>query len=656
MHMDQTTEAIAHFIGLFSQAVEEARLRLDYSDFKALPDAPLEQNDLLNIKINIVSPYSLEGFKPRVDYTPPPVDRFDAQVSVAIRYDPIPLYNEGQGAPAATIWGAGTPPLMAGGEAFVEYQPLGSLALYLKQQARLEDNDYLSIGGHGLHFSSVGDTDAALIALIKAASPFQPFGDLHEPGSATEIGDFILHAPHIADAFIDAIDGNDGVFVMRGESIEGKFLNGEEVDELPALDTYLPEKFSEEEGVDEAQTDFSTHATMDVEAGANLLVNEAILVNDWYGAPVLAIAGDYVHFNAISQLNVWSDNDTTSEALNGWKSLTEAPTQAFNTATIQTIDNPPPPGLENANGEPVFPAHWQVSRIDGDLMLANWIKQVSFVEDNDITVMSASGGGTEIVLGNNMVINATSLAALGNYYDLIIVGGNVYHANIICQTNILLDDDLVGTVGDFQTSGAASLSTGGNLLWNEASITQYGTMSFDTMPPSYLEALEKLGDGPGAAPQSLLSGSDFAGLTTIKVLYISGDVVDLQYVSQINVLGDADQVALAKSQSSAHADASWDISTGSNALINQASIVDGGVNSTTYTGGSVYSDELLIQAELISDDTKLYTQGADALVSEAVAFLSDDLMASPEGDADQNAPDPSTPDGGTADVMQTMLG
>jgi len=94
----------------------------------------------------------------------------------------------------------------------------------------------------------------------------------------------------------------------------------------------------------------------------------------------------------------------------------------------------------------------------------------------------------------------------------------------------------------------------------------------------------------------------------------------------------------------------------SNALINQASIVDGGVNSTTYTGGSVYSDELLIQAELISDDTNLYTQGADALVSEAVAFLSDDLMASPEGDADQNAPDPSTPDGGTADVMQTMLG
>ena len=55
----------------------------------------------------------------------------------------------------------------------------------------------------------------------------------------------------------------------------------------------------------------------------------------------------------------------------------------------------------------------------------------------------------------------------------------------------------MGTVGDFQTGGAASLSTGGNLLWNEASITQYGTMSFDTMPPSYLEALEKTGRWPG---------------------------------------------------------------------------------------------------------------------------------------------------------------
>ena len=655
MHMDQTTEAIAHFIGLFSQAIEDARLRLDYADFKALQETPLEPNELLNVRINIVSPYALEGFSPRIEYAPPPIDRFDAHLIVHVRFDPIPLELDGQSAVPA-LMGGSTPFMAADTEVFAEYQPLGSLAFYLKQQAYLEDNDYLSIGDHGLRLNPVGDADSALANLIEAASSLQPFADLEAPGSAAEIGDFIMHAPDLADAFIDTLVEGDGVFVLRGETIEGKFVNGQQVEDLPVLDAHLPTKIAEVESPDADATDFSTHSTMNVEAGANLLVNEAILVNDWYGAPVLAVAGDYVHINVISQLNVWSDNDTTSEALNGWKSLTETPTKAFNTATIRTIDNPPPAGVQNAQGDPVFPAHWQVSRIDGDLMLTNWIKQVSFVEDNDITIMSASGGGTEIVLGDNTVINASSLAELGNYYDLIIVGGNVYHANIISQTNILLDDDIVGTVGDFQTEGTATLSTSGNLLWNEASITQYGTVSFEEMPPSYLEALNQLAESTGAAPQSLLSEMDFAGVPTIRVLYISGDVVDLQYVSQTNVLGDADQVALAKSQTAENADASWDISTGSNALINQAAIVDGGVNSTTYIAGSVYSDELLIQAELISHDTGLYTKSADTLISEAVVFLSDDLVAPGEGDAGQNPSDASIPDGGTADVMQTMLG
>jgi hypothetical protein len=139
------------------------------------------------------------------------------------------------------------------------------------------------------------------------------------------------------------------------------------------------------------------------------------------------------------------------------------------------------------------------------------------------------------------------------------------------------------------------------------------------------------------------------------VLYISGDVIDLQYISQTNILGDADQVALAMDQAGAYADADWTISTGTNALINHAHIVDGGVDSTVYAGGNVYSDELLIQAELISNDSGLYMQDATALVNEAVVFLSDDLLA-PDA-ADDGAPvhDGGAPGVGSADVMQTML-
>ncbi len=657
MHLDSTTEAIAHFIGLFSQTVEEVRMRMDYVEFDPLEERAPEQNELLNININIISPYLLKDYSPRVEYTPPPTDQFREKVVSAVAHNPMALDAQSGGFGGA---GPSTDAIAfrtgAEAPAFPEYQPLGSLAWYVKQEARLEDNDYLSIGDHGLVMSQVGDPGAALAALIGAASEFQPFSHLDEPGSAEEIGDFIMHAPHLADAFADDLPDGADIFIARSEALEGQYVNGEAVEETPLLEDHLPDGLKANASEDDdAETDFSLHAKIEVEAGGNLLVNEAILVNDWYGAPVLAVAGDYVHFNTISQLNVWSDSDAVGGALEGWQSLTAQPTKAFNIATMQTIDNPRPETAGNGEGEPDFPSHWLVSRIDGDLVLANWVKQVSFVEDNDITVMSATGGGTVIELGGNLTVNVASLAELGIYYDLIIIGGNIYNANIISQTNILLDDDLVGTLEGFETSGPASLSTSGNLLWNEASITQYGTMSFEALPPSYLEAANQLEAGPGAAPGALLASEDFSGMANLKVLYISGDVVDLQYISQTNVLGDADQVALAKAGAEANVDGDWSVSTGGNALVNQAAITDGGVNATTYAGGNVYSDELLIQAELISDDTGLYTQSGDALVNEAVAFLSDDLMA-PEQDGGHSAPDAATPDAGSADVMQTILG
>ena len=54
------------------------------------------------------------------------------------------------------------------------------------------------------------------------------------------------------------------------------------------------------------------------------------------------------------------------------------------------------------------------------------------------------------------------------YYDLIIVGGNIYDANIIHQLNVLVDNDMIGAVEGFETNGEGSLSSAGNLLWNQA--------------------------------------------------------------------------------------------------------------------------------------------------------------------------------------------
>ena len=104
-----------------------------------------------------------------------------------------------------------------------------------------------------------------------------------------------------------------------------------------------------------------------------------------------------------------------------------------------------------------------------------------------------------------------------------------------------------------------------------------------------------------------------------------------KYVKQTNILGDSDQVALAMEQvGEAHPEADWQIETGSNVLVNVATIVDVDSTGTTYVGGDHYSDEILIQAELVSPNDSLGGQNPDVLVNEAVAFLGDDL-AGPDG-------------------------
>ena len=68
-------------------------------------------------------------------------------------------------------------------------------------------------------------------------------------------------------------------------------------------------------------------------------------------------------------------------------------------------------------------------------------------------------------------------------------------------------------------------------------------------------------------------------------------------------------------------EAEWQIVTGSNELINVAQIVDFNSTGKTYVGDHHYSDEILIQAELVSPDDSLGGQDPDVLVTEVVVFL-----------------------------------
>jgi hypothetical protein len=282
------------------------------------------------------------------------------------------------------------------------------------------------------------------------------------------------------------------------------------------------------------------------------------------------------------------------------------------------------------------------------------------MSDNDVAILSASGNKTSVITGDNTSVNDSFVTELGRNYDLVIVGGSVYDANIIKQMNVLLDDDLVGAVKGFETTGEGSLSTHGNLLWNQASILNVGGADrFEMLPQSYVEAAEHLKNGNKHASSDVLDDHAFAGLAGLRVLYISGDLINLQYISQTNILGDSDQVALAMDALAPHPEAHWTVSTGTNTLVNFASIVDVDAVGKTYVGGDQYSDEILVQANLISTEPDLGGQNPDALVNEAVAFLDDDMLRPGHahnqhpGDHPHHVP---AADAVHADPMQSMLG
>lgn len=661
--MDKITEAIAHFIGLFQTAVEQARLRKDYEEFQALAAQQPEQPSLLNVDVHIRAPHEFIGWDPGLRYQPLPPDLVSLGPPPSADYRPLHVLvpaaeypgHQGDDVRHVALANAGS------GTARVvqQIEPPGSIAVRINQEISLSDNDYVGAGGHGLKLTPIADHGAEMAALLHGAARLSPLGNLDTPGSPVEIEGFVLEAASALETFAAAHAEDDDVFVVDQEVIDASYVNGETTTEIPKLEDHLPGKDADEtEDPDPVNSVeggglFVPEASVDVEAGSNMLVNSAILTNSWLSGPVIAAVGDNIEVNAIVQINVWSDADSIGASVGDWKFDPNEATEAFNIAMfgrVDPTDNAAPAGP--AIGD--FPEHWAVTLIEGDVIFMNWIEQFSFVMDNDVHVLSSSGVKTTVTTGDNSVLNDVSLTELGLHYDLIIVGGNIYDMNFIQQMNVLLDNDLIGGVAGFETTGDASLSTSGNLLWNYASITNIGAADrFEAMPEAYKKTAESLANGNKQLAGDVLKDSSFEGLDGLRVLYISGNILDLQYIKQTNILGDSDQVALAmNSASESHPEADWSVSTGSNALINTAQIVDVDAMGTTYLGGDHYSDEILIQAELISSDPDLGSRDPDVLVTEAVAFLDTDI-SSPDTEA--SLPHNQNHDAPHVDVMQSML-
>ncbi|CCF21040.1 conserved protein of unknown function [Pseudorhizobium banfieldiae] len=633
--MDKTTEEISHFIGIFHTSLEAARQRDSYDDFSfSLPRQDVQSNT--SESETFATPFELLGYDPFLFYRPVaplfpkatfwevPSPVMAAQSVVEWRESPPPdtqlMVRMPAPVPAAEIE---MPPI----------EPVGSVLNYIQQHIILSDNDVFSVGNHAL---AVVGTTMATKSLLDAADMITsmfPLSDVEAPGSVDEMISLVKTA---AEALDVAAQEGDFLVAQTG-ALSGSYVNGELVTEVPRLEDYHSFEDEEDEGSDDAAGDAGdlalansgplAEASVTIEAGENVLVNNAVLKTLWTGAKVTAVLGDHVEVNAIVQINAIWDEDDLGVAFAGWNS--GDPNQLFNIASFER-EGGSTDGQDTISE--AFPAFWTVTKISGDLMIVNWIEQYTFVSDQDIGIVSASGGHAHIVSGGNTGVNHVSIYELGFAYDLIIIGGSVYDASIIQQFNILFDSDTVDGAGGFETSGAGTVSSSGNLLWNQATIFNIGAADrFEGLSQDYVNAAMSAAGGELDLSAEILDDPAFAGLAGLRVLYISGDMINLQLVRQTNIVGDNDQIALAMDAMVPRTGASYVVETGGNTLVNNAAILDLDSLGKTYVGGEQYSQETLIQAEFISSRPDLGGQDPTLLASEAVLFL-DDSMLEPDPD------------------------
>ncbi len=694
--MDKVTEAIAHFIGLFQITEEQARLRESYESFKQAQRASSDDPQWDQVGVSFKSPYQFKDHDPQLHYVPPAPQVEPLTSSHPIGHNPphIPVSPKGISADhpgyeniaiKQTVSIVVTQSAPSGAAPDISIDPPGQIAVAINQENHLTDNDYVGIGGSGLFVGQIGAPDAALEALVEQMHSSSALSESAPPGSVEEMADFIDNVAAELKAAAAAYEANDAPqdvgdgliqtsFVVHDEAIEGIYVNGKAAIEMPSIQDYLPDgsMLAEDAGSPQdgpanqgvngtgasasgsytkGEGSLAQQPSVTLEAGGNTLVNSAIINNKSLSSTVTAIGGKNVEVNAIVQQNAWSDLDSIGSSLSEWSKDAQT-TKAFNLASFKHVDPSESAAVPASNGTPQMAGF---TKIDGDLIFMDWVKQLNFVTDNDVHTMSSSGSISNVVTGGNMAFNSTSLAEFGSFFDLIMVGKDFYDGSIIKQTNLLLDDDIAGAVNGFDTNGKGSVSASGNLLWNEAKLANVGgSAKFDNLPDHYQKTMDALASGKMTIDDGVYSDDAFMGLAGLRVLYVTGSIIDLKYISQMNILGDSDQVALAMDKAGIN-NADWTVNTGANVLLNTAAITDHDTLAKSYAAKGQYSDEFLVQSELVKMDNLALNHDADALINEAVAFLGDEA-----GDLGPIQPAGGSSDGQDVhpahnDIMQSVV-
>ncbi|MDY6949768.1 MAG: hypothetical protein SXG53_29175, partial [Pseudomonadota bacterium] len=586
--LDQITEEISHFVGFFHLSLEDARLRESYQDFSF--KTTLQSADARLIEeAPFSAPHVLVDYDPALSYRPiAPV--FPSAPAIHL---PPALLKAAREEVEIDVLAEEMPPRMQmafsmGGKAKAPaLDPPGSIVTYAQQMVVLADNDVFSVGGHGLSIAGTPVPLADILPLAETVLSVSPLRELEAPGSAVELVNLVeTIAETLGDLVNDAGSATGSHLVAQAVTLSGTYVNGLAVEQAPSLDDY--HSFDDEGAVVEASWGSEEsplpQPQVTISMGDNTLVNDVLVKSLWTAAKVTAVLGDHVEVNAIVQINAIWDDDSIGTGIAAWRALGSA-NDLFNIASFDRNDAAGSQTV-GTSGVDLYPSYWSVTTITGDLMIVNWIEQMIFMSDADMGIVSASGAYSTIISGGNTAINHTTIAELGFGYDLIIIGGSVYDANIIQQVNVLFDTDTVTTTDGFANAGAGSVSTASNLLWNQASIYTIGAAErFGELSDAYREAVASLANGNMTLSDEILQDPAFAGLAGLRVLYVQGDFINVQYIKQTSIIGDDDQVLLAMDALAPQDGASWAVETGSNTLVNNAAIVDLDSFGKTYVGG-----------------------------------------------------------------------
>ena len=633
MALDEITNMVAHFIGIFETAQDGARMRELSEGFQHATEPEPEFAPLALFHQQLRAPYNHEGMQDGLSHF-----RFLANAPAEVSHVVPAGVGHGWLHPVTSFDTLDIPAIKA---SFAMHDqsmllagfPPGSTVVIGHQFNILVDHD-LIVGAGTADFIAPEVYDKALagVTQIAAGMTTDLIGNPVDIIAQAQGFGQNLSAQYTALAQA-APDGAD-VTVVSGAGAFGVTINGVLSDAMPALDTLMPDILQpdvDDETTAEVPSGIGGNAAaaaqvFDVEdghailAGGNLAINETIVSFSAVDAPVIAVMGDIIATISISQVNVIYNADTGT-------GFVPAADVAMNAATIAlTTSHPPVTDPDAADDAPPpfdgFPAAWAVTQIDGDLVTLNWVHQYNFVSDHDRAEVTLTGEDSYIGLGGNTALNQTILLEIGLGYDLIIIGGQMIDMALITQTNVLLDGDIMISGGVWPDS----VSGGDNLAFNAATIDTVGIDSYIGMNSDFAQAGRALNDGAGTISADVAQSDYFAGIPFLNVLYISGDLITVTSITQTNIMGDADQVGVALGQLQDTTDGPITVTTGSNAVINIAAIMEYGMDSTVMVGGEAYDDVLLYQAELIETDADPLGVAQTPLANEAVAFLADDMI------------------------------